>query len=106
MTTRRGLAPLLAGIVALATTATRAQAQALELPTPRLVPGGVAVVALGASAQRPRASLGGVPVLVVGDAAGWTAVAGISLSARPGAPACPRRGCRSWSARPAMPSNG
>ena len=43
MTTRRGLAPLLAGIVALATTATRAQPQALELPTPRLVPGGVAV---------------------------------------------------------------
>jgi murein DD-endopeptidase MepM/ murein hydrolase activator NlpD len=58
--------------------------QAFELPEQRLVPGGVAVVPLGAAAQRPRASLGGVPVLVVGDAAQWTAVAGISLAAKPG----------------------
>jgi murein DD-endopeptidase MepM/ murein hydrolase activator NlpD len=82
MTTRRGFGLSLLGMAA---APFGVRAQALELPTQRLVPGGVAVVALGASAQRPRASLGGAPVLVVGDTAGWTAVAGISLSARPGA---------------------
>ena len=66
---------LATGMVALAT----------ELPRERLVPGGVAVVALGAAEERPAVSVGGVPALVVGDAAGWTAVLGIPLSAAPGA---------------------
>jgi hypothetical protein len=52
---------------------------------PRPVPGGVASVALGPSAMRPRATLpSGVPLLVLGDAAGWRAVVGIPLSAVPG----------------------
>lgn len=59
-------------------------ATGVDLPRERLVPGGVATVELGASATRPSASLGGIPVLVVGDPGGWIAVAGIALSARPG----------------------
>lgn len=53
-------------------------------PQPRAVPGGVAAVPLGAGQARPSASLAGTPVLVVGDSAGWTAVVGIALSAKPG----------------------
>ena len=60
-------------------------AQALDLPRESLVPGGVAVVALGAADERPAVRVGSVPALVVGDASGWTAVLGIPLSARPGA---------------------
>jgi murein DD-endopeptidase MepM/ murein hydrolase activator NlpD len=59
-------------------------APAVQLPAERAVPGGVALVPLGAAAQRPSASLDGRPVLVVGDTGGWTAVVGIGLSARPG----------------------
>jgi murein DD-endopeptidase MepM/ murein hydrolase activator NlpD len=59
-------------------------AGAVDLPQHRSVPGGVAVLDLGASSEPPRASLGGVPVLVVGDAAGWSAVVGIALDATPG----------------------
>ena len=58
---------------------------AVDLPDQRIVPGGVATLTLGASAQRPTASFNGVPVLVVGDAAQWTAVVGIGLAAKPGA---------------------
>ena len=54
------------------------------MPTERIVPGGVATLRLGASAQRPAATFDGVPVLVVGDASGWTAVVGIALGASPG----------------------
>jgi murein DD-endopeptidase MepM/ murein hydrolase activator NlpD len=57
---------------------------AVELPQHRSVPGGVAVLDLGASGEPPRASLGTVPVLVVGDAARWIAVVGIALGAKPG----------------------
>ena len=60
---------------------------AVELPQPRSVPGGVAVLPLGASAQAPRVSYDGMPVLVVGDPTGWTAVVGIALSAKPSAAA-------------------
>jgi murein DD-endopeptidase MepM/ murein hydrolase activator NlpD len=50
------------------------------------VPGGVVSVALGHAARSPQASLNGAPVLVVGSAgAGWQAVVGVPLSARPGA---------------------
>jgi murein DD-endopeptidase MepM/ murein hydrolase activator NlpD len=48
------------------------------------VPGGVARIALGASPVRPQAFADSVPLLVVGDAAGWTAVVGIPLAAKPG----------------------
>jgi murein DD-endopeptidase MepM/ murein hydrolase activator NlpD len=41
-------------------------------------------VPLGAAAQRPRAFSGGVPVLVLGDPRGWTALVGIPLAASPG----------------------
>lgn len=61
------------------------RARSLEAPLARVVPGGVAVIALGASATRPTALFGAVPVLVAGDAQGWSAVVGIALSAAPGA---------------------
>jgi len=54
------------------------------LPTEARIPGGVALIPLGAGTQRPRAWKGEVPVLVVGDASAWTAVLGIPLSATPG----------------------
>ena len=54
------------------------------LPTARPGPGGVALVGLGASAERPLAQLGALPVLVYGTPAGWTAVVGLALDAKPG----------------------
>jgi murein DD-endopeptidase MepM/ murein hydrolase activator NlpD len=59
-------------------------AGAIDLPEQRLAPGGVARIALGASAQPPRASFNGLPVLVVNDAAQWTALVGIALATPPG----------------------
>ncbi len=56
----------------------------LDLPQQRLVPGGVATLSLGPSEQRPSARFGDKPVMVVGDANGWTAVVGIPLGAKPG----------------------
>ena len=58
--------------------------QAIELPQQRSVPGGVAILDLGAAAQRPQAHFDGVPVLVVGDVKQWRAVVGIALAAKPG----------------------
>ena len=57
----------------------------MSLPTARPGPGGVALVVLGASAQRPLVQLGALPVLVLGTPAGWTAVVGLALDAQPGA---------------------
>ena len=54
---------------------------AIDLPQQRLVPGGVAVIDLGAGVERPTVRIGGVAGLVMGDATGWTAVLGIPLSA-------------------------
>lgn len=48
------------------------------------VPGGVAVVALGAGAQAPQASYDGHRVLVVREADAWLALVGIPLSAEAG----------------------
>jgi len=48
------------------------------------VPGGIARLALGPAPTRPQAFAAGVPVLVLGDARGWTAIVGIPLSATPG----------------------
>jgi murein DD-endopeptidase MepM/ murein hydrolase activator NlpD len=59
--------------------------QALELPQPKPVPGGVAVIDLGPSPSAPQVRFRGLPALVVGDAAGgWRAVLGIPLSAEAG----------------------
>jgi murein DD-endopeptidase MepM/ murein hydrolase activator NlpD len=48
------------------------------------VPGGIARIALGAATTRPPAFTGEVPLLVLGDAKGWTALVGIPLSTAPG----------------------
>ncbi|MFJ5295066.1 peptidoglycan DD-metalloendopeptidase family protein [Pseudomonas sp. NPDC088368] len=49
------------------------------------VPGGVAVVDLGAAAQAPKATWQGKPVLVVKDSdARWQAIVGIPLTVKPG----------------------
>jgi murein DD-endopeptidase MepM/ murein hydrolase activator NlpD len=59
-------------------------AAAADLPQQRLAPGGVARVALGSSAELPRVSFNGVPVLVVKESGQWTAVLGIALATAPG----------------------
>jgi murein DD-endopeptidase MepM/ murein hydrolase activator NlpD len=76
-------------------------AGALEMPVARSVPGGVALVDLGAAAQAPKASYQGVPVLVVpGPATGrWTAVVGIALAAPPGKAAVNVAGASGTAAR-------
>jgi murein DD-endopeptidase MepM/ murein hydrolase activator NlpD len=53
-------------------------------PRPSPVPGGIAYVALGAAPARPAARAGEVPLLVLGDAAGWAVLVGIALAAQPG----------------------
>ena len=53
-------------------------------PRASQVPGGVALLPLGPAMQRPLAYAGEVPLLVLGDASGWTALVGIALSAEPG----------------------
>jgi murein DD-endopeptidase MepM/ murein hydrolase activator NlpD len=68
------------GLCAVATNAI-----AVDLPQQRIVPGGVATIALGASPARPQARIDGIPTLVVGDAGRWTAIIGIPLAAKPGA---------------------
>ena len=74
----RALAGWVVGIAA------STSAFAAELPREHRVPGGVATLALGASAERPRATSNGVPVMVVGTPTQWTAVLGIGLAAAPG----------------------
>jgi len=76
---RRGLSLAVAAWLAAAAVA------AVELPKQSGVPGGVLVVPLGSAAARPEAfNSDGVPVLVLGDRKGWSAVVGIPLSAKPG----------------------
>lgn len=75
---------LAAALAAGAFPATGARAAPAGWPEALAVPGGVAHVALGAAAQRPTALADGVPVLVLGSPAGWTALVGIPLSAAPG----------------------
>ncbi|WP_311221187.1 MULTISPECIES: peptidoglycan DD-metalloendopeptidase family protein [unclassified Acidovorax] len=50
-------------------------------PRAVVVPGGVARISLGPSAERPVAHADGVPLLVLGDMIEWTAIVGIALSA-------------------------
>jgi len=49
------------------------------------VPGGVAAVDLGTSAQAPKASYQGKPVLVVKEQNNWLAIVGVPLTVKPGA---------------------
>lgn len=60
---------------------------ALALPTASNVPGGVALIRLGAVARNeapPRAWLGEQPVLVATENGQWTAVVGLALDLQPG----------------------
>ena len=57
---------------------------AVAWPREAAVPGGVAHVALGPAGQRPQAFADAAPLLVLGEPSGWTALAGIPLSAEPG----------------------
>ncbi len=77
--TRRRLLFALAG---LACGARASDAQ--PLPKASSVPGGIARIALGPSAERPAAYQGTLPLLVTGDPADWTALVGIPLAAPPG----------------------
>lgn len=77
--------PLLAGAAKAAAAADTAPASASSpMPQTRAAPGGVARVDLGAAAERPRAWVGDVPLLVTGGPAGWTALVGIGLAVQPG----------------------
>jgi murein DD-endopeptidase MepM/ murein hydrolase activator NlpD len=53
-------------------------------PQASLVPGGIARLPLGPAPVRPVAHAGNVPLLVLGNPAGWTALVGIPLSTKPG----------------------
>jgi len=57
---------------------------AAPLAQHRSVPGGVALIDVGASPRAPEVRYGGEPVLVLGDEQGWTAVIGIGLNTTPG----------------------
>jgi murein DD-endopeptidase MepM/ murein hydrolase activator NlpD len=59
------------------------RAQAPSLPDAAAVPGGVALVDLGAAAGRPTAAYGGRPVLVLPQGAAWLAVVGVGLAVDP-----------------------
>ena len=71
---------MLAGLLVLGTAPAAA-----DLPREHAVPGGIAVIPLGASPQRPVARAGETQLLVTGDAQRWVALVGIPLSAKPGA---------------------
>ena len=76
--------PLFRALAALVLCLAACPAGAIDLPAQRLAPGGVARVALGASATPPHASLNGVPLLVLRDGREWVALAGIGLATPPG----------------------
>ena len=63
-----------------------ARASAPALPRAAAVPGGVAIVELGAAALRPSTTFGGRPVMVLAEPqrnGSWIAVVGIALGADP-----------------------
>ena len=71
-------------LLALALLSHAITASAVDWPLQRRAPGGVVRLPLGASAEAPRVSIDGKPVLVLRDGAQWTALLGIPLSAAPG----------------------
>jgi murein DD-endopeptidase MepM/ murein hydrolase activator NlpD len=79
-----GRRTLLLGLIALPASPLLAAQTDDVWPKALQVPGGVARLSLGPSATRPLAFAGDVPLLVLGDAIEWTAVAGIALAAVPG----------------------
>ncbi|WP_374694567.1 peptidoglycan DD-metalloendopeptidase family protein [Hydrogenophaga pseudoflava] len=84
---RRQVLGALAAMGLGALSADRAEAadlQPTDWPLASAVPGGVARLALETATDRPRAWSEGVPLLVLGAPAGWTALVGIPLSAVPG----------------------
>jgi murein DD-endopeptidase MepM/ murein hydrolase activator NlpD len=54
------------------------------LPKPAPVPGGIALLQLGPGELPPSVKVAGQRALITGSPAGWTAVVGIPLDARPG----------------------
>ena len=63
-----------------------ARASSATLPRAAAVPGGVAIIELGAAALRPSATFGGRRVMVLSDnqrEGSWTAIVGIGLAADP-----------------------
>jgi len=70
---------LLPGLLFLASVAA-----AQELPREAPVPGGVVILDLGNSSERPSATYNGKPVLVVSHDNNWTAIVGVPLGARAG----------------------
>ena len=62
-----------------------ARAMAEPLPRAAAVPGGIAIIDLGAGSSPPLARFNDDRVLVIGDETGWRAVVGIPLEATAGA---------------------
>ncbi|MBC7619092.1 MAG: peptidoglycan DD-metalloendopeptidase family protein [Candidatus Saccharibacteria bacterium] len=91
---RRAVLRAVVGLLALPALGASAQAAKTHTPEPRNalpdapVPGGIARLALGPSPTQPAVTLrinaDDVPVLVLGDAGGWTALVGLALSTVPG----------------------
>lgn len=83
---RLGLATaVLAAGAPLARAAAEARPSApMPWPPSRPVPGGVAVLELGAAPERPQARFDDAPVLVAGHAGDWRAVVGLPLATTPG----------------------
>lgn len=61
-----------------------ARSPEFDWPRAHPVPGGVVLLPLGPAAQAPAVTHAGLPVLVLGDAQGWTAVLGLALTAKAG----------------------
>ncbi|MDR2155473.1 MAG: peptidoglycan DD-metalloendopeptidase family protein [Burkholderiaceae bacterium] len=83
-----GRRTLLAALPTAACTLLVGRLQAADLadawPRAAAVPGGVLRLDLGPAAAPPQALAGDTPLLVIGDAAGWSALVGIALTATPG----------------------
>ena len=88
--TRRSAVLHAVGLLALQAAGGSAAAPQLATVWPQAspVPGGIARLALGPAATRPKAFVSSgntdVPLLVLGDAHSWTALVGIPLAATPG----------------------
>ena len=82
---RRTMAAVVAwGLGACALRGHATAATTMYWPLASAVPGGIARLALGPAPVRPRAWSDEVPLLVVPEPTGWTALVGIPLAAEPG----------------------